>query len=103
MVEADDSTDQVRRYTVRGHVFFVSADLFAAAFEYHGQPERVVIDMREAHLWDITAVAAVDKVVFRYRRRGVKVEVHGMNAAAQPLVARTGKHDKAHLPEGAAH
>ena len=103
VVEAGDSTDQVRRYTVRGHVFFVSADLFAAAFEYHGQPERVVIDMREAHLWDITAVAAVDKVVFRYRRRGVKVEVHGMNAAAQTLVTRTGRHDKAHLPEGAAH
>ena len=103
VVEAGDSTDQVRRYTVRGHVFFVSADLFAAAFEYHGQPERVVIDMREAHLWDITAVAAVDKVVFRYRRRGVKVEVYGMNAAAQTLVTRTGRHDKAHLPEGAAH
>ena len=103
VVEAEDSTDQVRRYTVRGHVFFVSADLFAAAFEYHGQPERVVIDMRDAHLWDITAVAAVDKVVFRYRRRGVKVEVYGMNAAAQTLVARTGQHDKAHLPEGAAH
>lgn len=59
--------------------------------------------MREAHLWDITAVAAVDKVVFRYRRWGVKVEIHGMNAAARPLVARTGKHHKAHLPEGAAH
>ena len=103
VTEAEDSTDAVRRYTVRGHVFFVSADLFAAAFEYHGQPERVVIDMREAHLWDITAVAAVDKVVFRYRRRGVKVEVHGMNAAAQTLVTRTGRHDKAHLPEGAAH
>ena len=103
VTEAEDSTDEVRRYTVRGHVFFVSADLFAAAFEYHGQPERVVIDMREAHLWDITAVAAVDKVVFRYRRRGVKVEVHGMNAAAQTLVTRTGRHDKAHLPEGAAH
>ena len=103
VTEAEDSTDQLRRYTVRGHVFFVSADLFAAAFEYHGQPERVVIDMTGAHLWDITAVAAVDKVVFRYRRRGVKVEVYGMNAAAQTLVTRTGKHDKAHLPEGAAH
>lgn len=103
VVESEDSTDQVRRYTVRGHVFFVSADLFAAAFEYHGQPERVIIDLSDAHLWDITAVAAVDKVVFRYRRRGVKVEVYGMNAAAQTLVARTGKHDKAHLPAGLSH
>ncbi|MFN3817017.1 SulP family inorganic anion transporter [Brevundimonas sp.] len=103
VVESGDSTDEVRRYTVRGHVFFVSADLFAAAFEYHGQPERVIIDMSDAHLWDITAVAAVDKVVFRYRRRGTKVEVYGMNAAAQTLVTRTGRHDKAHLPAGLSH
>ncbi len=26
--------------------------------------------MTDAHLWDLTGAAAVDKVVFRYRRRG---------------------------------
>jgi len=99
--EIPTEDEGVRRYVVAGQIFFVSADLFAAAFEFHGKPRRVEIDLTGAHLWDLTAVAAVDKVVFRYRRQGAKVEVIGMNQAAATLVERVGRHDKTHLPEGA--
>ena len=101
--EIDTGDETVRRYVVSGQLFFVSADLFAAAFEFHGKPRRVEIDLTGAHLWDLTAVAAVDKVVFRYRRQGAEVEVIGMNQAAATLVERVGRHDKTHLPEGAGH
>ena len=90
------------RYRVSGNLFFASADLFAASFEHHGHPNRVEIDLSEAHLWDLTGVAAVDKVVFRYRRQGAEVVVTGMNAAARTLVERVGKFEKVHLPAGAA-
>ena len=93
----------VLRYRVTGNLFFASADVFAAAFEHHGHPERVEIDMTGAHLWDLTGVAAVDKVVFRYRRQGAAVEVIGMNEAGRTLIDRGGKHDKDHLPAGAGH
>jgi SulP family sulfate permease len=93
----------VLRYRVSGQLFFGSADVFAAAFEHHGSPARVEIDMTDAHLWDLTGVAAVDKVVFRYRRQGAQVQVIGMNDAGLSLVERVGKHDKSHLPAGAAH
>lgn len=86
------------QYRVTGNLFFASADVFAAAFEHHGHPKRVEIDMTDAHLWDLTGVAAVDKVVFRYRRQGAEVEVIGMNAAARTLVDKVGRHDKDHLP-----
>jgi SulP family sulfate permease len=59
--------------------------------------------MTQAHLWDLTGVAAVDKVVFRYRRQGWEVELIGMNAAAQTLIDRVGRHDKSHLPAGLSH
>ncbi|MBN9319078.1 MAG: SulP family inorganic anion transporter [Caulobacterales bacterium] len=91
----------VLRYRVEGQLFFGSADLFAAAFEHHGTPTRVEIDMTAAHIWDLTGVAAVDKIVFRYRRKGADVEVIGMNEASRSLVTQTGAHDKTHLPEGA--
>ena len=94
--------DGVLRYRVSGQLFFASADLFAASFEYHGHPKRVEIDMTDAHLWDLTGVAAVDKVVFRYRRQGAEVELIGMNQAGQTLVDQVGKHDKSHLPAGEA-
>ena len=93
----------VLRYRVTGQLFFASADVFAAAFEHHGHPQRVEIDMTGAHLWDLTGVAAVDKVVFRYRRQGAQVTVLGMNEAGRSLIERVGKHDKDYLPFGAAH
>jgi SulP family sulfate permease len=93
----------VLRYRVSGQLFFASADVFAASFEHHGHPERVEIDMTDAHLWDLTGVAAVDKVVFRYRRQGADVTVIGMNEAGRSLINKVGKHDKDHLPVAAAH
>ena len=88
------------KYRVSGNLFFASADVFAASFEHHGHPTHVEIDMSDAHLWDVTGVAAVDKVVFRYRRQGAKVVVSGMNKAAQTLVTRVGRHEREHLPTG---
>jgi len=101
--EVETPQEGVLRYRVAGQLFFASADVFAASFEHHGHPTRVEIDMTGAHLWDLTGVAAVDKVVFRYRRQGAEVEVIGMNAAGRTLVDRVGAHDKNHLPGAAAH
>ncbi len=101
--EIETPEEGVLRYRVTGQLFFASADVFAAAFEHHGHPVRVEIDMTGAHLWDLTGVAAVDKVVFRYRRQGAAVEVIGMNEAGRTLIDRVGKHDKDHLPAGVAH
>lgn len=104
VVEIPTPEEGVLRYRVRGQLFFASAGVFAAAFEYHGHPRRVEIDVTDAHLWDLTAVAAVDRVVFRYRGQGAEVVVIGMNQAGRTLVDRVGKHDKSHLPaEAGAH
>jgi len=103
VTEIETPEEGVLRYRVTGQLFFASADLFAASFEHHGHPKRVEIDMTDAHLWDLTGVAAVDKVVFRYRRQGAQVEVIGMNQAARTLVDQVGRFEKEHLPTAAAH
>ncbi len=103
VVEEIEGGDDVRRYAVRGHLFFASAEVFAAAFEFHGRPRRVEIDLTQAHLWDLTAAAAVDRVVFRYRRQGAEVVVAGLNQASAALIEQVGRHDKTHLPAGAGH
>ena len=102
VAEIEAPEEGVLRYRVSGQLFFASADLFAASFEHHGHPRRVEIDMTDAHLWDLTGVAAVDKVVFRYRRQGAEVRVIGMNAAARTLVEQVGRFEKMHLPAGEA-
>jgi SulP family sulfate permease len=85
-----------RLYAVEGQVFFASADAFMSAFDFDTPVSKVVIDVANAHLWDITAVDALDKVVLRYRKQGVAVELRGVNQASATMVDRFALHDKPH-------
>jgi len=90
----DGEDGRVRRYRVAGQVFFASADQLFHAFDYGGVPQHVHIDVSHAHFWDITAVGALDKVVFKLRRAGATVEVHGLNEASAMMIDRFAVHDK---------
>ncbi|MBC7459830.1 MAG: STAS domain-containing protein, partial [Thermoleophilia bacterium] len=53
-------------------------------------PGRVVVDLTGAHLWDASAVAALDAVEQRYLARGCTFEVVGLNPRSRALQARLG-------------
>ena len=89
-----DGEDRQRTYQVIGQVFFASADKFIAAFDFKEAIDKVTIDLSRAHFWDITAVAALDKVVIKLRREGTEVEVIGLNTASATIVDRFAVHDK---------
>ncbi|CAN7654008.1 MULTISPECIES: SulP family inorganic anion transporter [unclassified Acidovorax] len=85
----DDDATGVRTWRVTGQVFFASADAFIEAFDVLGAEGRaVVIDVTHAHFWDITAVAALDKVAERLRHHGCTVQVLGLNEASGVLIDR---------------
>jgi SulP family sulfate permease len=86
-----------RTYTVHGQVFFASAEAFASAFDFDESVATVEIDLRHAHFWDISAVAALDKVVMKYRRQGILVEITGMNEASATMIGQHATHDQAAL------
>jgi SulP family sulfate permease len=83
-----------RTYKVVGQVFFASADKFVDFFDFKEAVDKVTIDLTQAHFWDITAVAALDKVVLKFRREGTAVEVIGLNEASATIVDRFAVHDK---------
>ena len=89
-----EAAEGSRVYTVRGQVFFASAGQFAAAFDLLHVPERVVIDLSNAHFWDLSAVGALERVAGKLRARGASVEVIGLNAASQTLVERLGRGER---------
>ncbi|WP_138435610.1 SulP family inorganic anion transporter [Marinobacter shengliensis] len=91
--ELDENTE-TRRYTVVGQVFFSSSEKFLESFDFKEAVDNVVIDLSRAHFWDITAVAALDKAVIKFRREGSDVEVIGLNQASATIVDRFGVHDK---------
>ena len=94
MLEVSDhaAEDGSRVYVVRGQVFFASAIQFANSFDYLHAPQRAVIDVRQAHFWDTSAVASLDRVVLKLRKHGAQVEVIGLNEASESLVDRLGTH-----------
>ena len=85
---AYDAGTDTRVYTVSGQVFFASAEMFADRFDLRDTATRVRIDLTHAHLWDVTAVAALDDVVAKMRSHGMVVELVGLNAASAVLVDR---------------
>lgn len=89
--EADTSAKTLA-YRVSGQVFFASADMFIEAFDFREAIGMTVsIDVSQAHFWDITAVAALERVVQRFKAHGIEVEVAGLNQASQMLIGRLDK------------
>lgn len=89
-----DATKPERTYRVYGQLFFVSASRFTEAFDFKEVLDKVVIDVTHAHLWDLSSINALDRVVLKFRREGTEVELRGMNEASRTLVLRIAKHDK---------
>ena len=83
-----DAATDTRLYTVSGQIFFASAEIFADHFDLADTARRVRIDLTQAHLWDVTAVGALEDMVTKMRRHGMTVDVVGLNAASAILVDR---------------
>ncbi|MFD9356334.1 SulP family inorganic anion transporter [Streptomyces sp. NPDC060031] len=66
-------------YSVTGALFFASSNDLVGQFDYAADPDKVVIDLSDAHIWDASSVAALDAVETRYRQRGKSVEITGLN------------------------
>ncbi|MBT6206698.1 MAG: SulP family inorganic anion transporter, partial [Francisellaceae bacterium] len=85
---------QHRTYKIYGQIFFASAEYFTKIFDFKEVVEKVTIDMKRSHLWDVTSVEALDKVVHKFRREGTQVEVLGLNEASATIVEKLGGYDK---------
>ena len=85
-----DPAIDTRTYTVTGQIFFASADMFADSFDLRDPAATVVIDLANAHFWDVTSVGALETVVTKMRRHGTSVELRDLNQASATLVDRHG-------------
>ncbi|MFF7011097.1 SulP family inorganic anion transporter [Streptomyces fimicarius] len=66
-------------YRVTGELFFASSNDLVGQFDYANDPDRVVIDLSSAHIWDASSVAALDAIEAKYAQRGKTVEITGLN------------------------
>ncbi|MEW1761110.1 SulP family inorganic anion transporter [Streptomyces cyaneofuscatus] len=72
-------------YSVTGELFFASSNDLVGQFDYADDPDRIVIDLSAAHIWDASSVAALDAIETKYVQRGKTVEIIGLNDPSTDL------------------
>ncbi|MGY0065673.1 SulP family inorganic anion transporter [Streptomyces sp. QTS137] len=84
-------------YAVTGELFFASSNDLVYQFDYKDDPDDVVIDLSDAHIWDASTVAALDAIETKYAQRGKKVTIVNLNKPSADMHGRlagqlTGSH-----------
>ncbi|MGU3437881.1 SulP family inorganic anion transporter [Actinomycetes bacterium M1A6_2h] len=82
VVDIAHPDENTRVYAVRGALFFASSNDLIYQFDYVGDPENVVIDLSESHIWDASTVATLDAITEKYRAKGKTVTIVGANDAS---------------------
>nr|AEZ64553.1 integral membrane transporter [Streptomyces chromofuscus] len=75
-------------YRVTGELFFASSNDLVGRFDYATDPDRIVIDLSAARIWDASSVAALDAIEAKYAQRGKTVELTGLDHASAHLHGR---------------
>lgn len=81
-------------YRVSGQLFFASVTEFVESFNYKEDVKEVDLDLTQAHLWDDSAVGAIDKVIIKFHQNGVKVNLIGVNSESNKLIEKIAVHNK---------
>lgn len=85
-------------YMVNGQLFFASTSEFVNQFDVaedaNAGIKHVTIDFANTHLWDDSAIAAIDKVVFKYREVGIEPELLNLNKDSEKLLNTLALHLK---------
>lgn len=94
-----DVNNNKKIYEVTGQLFFASAANFLNQFDFDDNFKYVEVDLSRVHVWDESAVEAIDKLVLRYRKNDVNVKLIGLNEHSNILVEKLGVFNKLNVCE----
>ncbi|PAF34937.1 sulfate permease [Terribacillus saccharophilus] len=92
-----DTTAEHIRYTITGQLFFASVTEFMNSFFYEDMAKQVTLDFTNTHVWDDSAVAAIDKIVLKFKEKGSSVTLEGLNKDSQALLHKLTTNDSTHV------
>lgn len=75
-------------YKVSGQLFFASVDDFVEGFDYTLVNQTIHIDFIESHIWDDSAVGAIDSVMEKLLKQNNQVELLNLNKSSEKLVMK---------------
>lgn len=77
-------------YHVTGQLYFSSVAEFQEYFDPKNDPDEVIIDFKEARLWDHSALEAIEALAARYDGYRKKLHVRHLSRDCQMLLERSG-------------
>ncbi|MED3913093.1 SulP family inorganic anion transporter [Priestia megaterium] len=82
-------------YKVKGQLFFASVEDFVNSFSFTEKQDQILIDFSEAHIWDDSAVAAIDKIVLKLKEQtSAEVKLTGLNDVSEELLQKLATYNK---------
>lgn len=84
-VSSHQENDQIV-FEVEGQLFFASVEDFLESFDFSVDNKNITIDFSNSHIWDDSAVVAVDKAVMKYRERNNTVSITGLDSSSKKIL-----------------
>ena len=78
-------------YELHGPLFFGSVASFSELFDPKNDPEDVVIEFKEARVWDHSALQAIDSLATKYDELGKKLHLRHLSADCAELLQKADK------------
>ncbi|NDI36436.1 SulP family inorganic anion transporter [Chengkuizengella sediminis] len=82
--------NNTKTYTVTGQLFFGTMTHFVDLFDVNSDPDHIVIDFSQSHVWDHSAVTAISKVIMKYQQVDKKVSIEGLNEESKAIIEQVG-------------
>ena len=73
--------------TIR-QVFFASAASFNEVFNFKENVSTMIIDLSNAHFWDVSAIDVLNKATDKMQKNGITVKNIGMNEVSSTIISQ---------------
>ncbi len=84
--------DGTKVYELEGPLFFGSATTFSDNFDIQNDPQKVVIDFKNARVLDFSGVEAIDAIVKKYEEAGKSILLRHLSADCKKILKKAGPH-----------
>ncbi len=84
--------DGTKVYELDGPLFFGSATTFADNFDVKNDPQKVVIDFKNARVMDSSGVEAIDAITKKYEDAGKNLLLRHLSADCKAILKKAGPH-----------
>lgn len=92
-----EEVDETIHYKIKGQIFFVSIDSMMNQLDLELHNKIIYLDFSQAHLWDDSAVNAIDTLIENYHKKNNTIYVQHLNKDSRKIVSELSKVNKQHL------